>query len=70
MTAAGRPGRCPANATAWCALHERYMNEVYIHRRGCVLRMCKHLRWLDQHIPAEAVRGGTGTPPQRRDADK
>lgn len=37
----------PANATAWCALHERLMNDVYIRRRGCVMRRCKHLKWLD-----------------------
>lgn len=43
----------PANATAWCALHERLMNDVYIRRRGCVMRRCKHLNWLD---------AGTGPP--------
>ncbi len=42
-----------ANATAWCALHERLMNEVYIRRRGYVMRRCKHLKWLD---------AGTGPP--------
>ena len=36
----------PANATAWCALHDRLMNDLYIRRRGCVMRRCKHLRWL------------------------
>lgn len=40
-------GKKPANATAWCALHERLMNDVYIRRRGCVMRRCKHLKWLD-----------------------
>lgn len=34
-----------ANATV--ALHERLMNEVYIRRRGYVMRRCKHLKWLD-----------------------
>ena len=42
--------RRPPNATAWCALHERYMNDRYIHKRRCVFRgrhgPCKHLRWL------------------------
>ena len=38
----------PANATAWCALHERLMNDVYIRRRGCVMRRCKHLHWLNR----------------------
>jgi hypothetical protein len=43
-----RPARKPpANATAWCALHERLMNDVYIRRRGCVMRRCKHLKWLN-----------------------
>lgn len=46
-------GKKPANATAWCALHERLMNDVYIRRRGCVMRRCKHLCWLD---------AGTGPP--------
>lgn len=39
-------GRHPANATAWCTLHQRLMNDVYIRRRGCVMRRCKHLCWL------------------------
>jgi len=38
----------PANATAWCVLHERLMNDLYIRRRGCAMRRCKHLRWLPQ----------------------
>lgn len=42
--------RRPHNATAWCALHEKYMNDRYIHKRRCVFRgrhgPCKHLRWL------------------------
>ena len=42
-----KPRKMPANATAWCALHERLMNDVYIRRRGCVMRRCKHLCWLD-----------------------
>lgn len=50
----------PANAKAWCALHERLMNDVYIRRRGCVMRRCKHLNWLDE---------GTG-PPGNRTAKK
>lgn len=37
----------PVNATAWCLLHERMMNDVYIRRRGCVMRRCKHLNWLE-----------------------
>lgn len=38
----------PANATAWCALHDRLMNDLYIHRRGCAVRKCRHLRWLGE----------------------
>ena len=38
-----KPRKPPANATAWCLLHERLMNDVYIRRRGCVMRRCKHL---------------------------
>ena len=30
--------RPPPNATAWCALHERLMNDRYIHRKRCCLR--------------------------------
>lgn len=41
----------PANATAWCRLHERLMNDVYIRRRGCAMRMCKHLVWLKEDGP-------------------
>lgn len=37
----------PANAAAWCGLHKRLMNYVYIRRRGCVMRQCKHLCWLN-----------------------
>lgn len=36
-----------ANASAWCGLHKRLMNYVYIRRRGCVIRRCRHLYWLD-----------------------
>jgi hypothetical protein len=45
----------PKNATAWCVLHERLMNDLYIRRRGCAMRRCKHLRWL------ESGRGGMET---------
>lgn len=38
----------PANPAAWCDLHERLMNYVYIRRRGCAMRRCKHLRWLEK----------------------
>jgi len=41
-----KPRKPPANATAWCALHERLMNDLYIRRRGCAMRRCKHLKWL------------------------
>lgn len=47
--------RPPPNATAWCALHERLMNDYYIHRKRCCLRghygPCKHLLWLNQSTP-------------------
>ena len=43
----------PANATAWCRLHERLMNDVYIRRRGCVMRRCKHLTWLEADRPGK-----------------
>lgn len=46
-----KPPKSPANATAWCALHERLMNDVYIRRRGCAMRMCKHLVWLKETGP-------------------
>ena len=39
--------RPPGNAVAWCCLHERLMNDVYIRRRRCVMRQCKHMNWLD-----------------------
>ena len=39
--------RPPGNAVAWCRLHERLMNDVYIRRRRCVMRRCRHLNWLD-----------------------
>lgn len=38
----------PKNQTAWCALHHRLMNDLYISRRGCVMRRCKHLNWMDE----------------------
>lgn len=47
MTRKKKPSPPPANATAWCALHDRMMNDVYIRRRGCVMRRCKHLNWLN-----------------------
>ncbi len=53
MSARKKRGKSPANATAWCALHERLMNDVYIRRRGCVLRRCKHLVWLNLDNPKE-----------------
>ena len=47
----------PANATAWCALHDRLMNDVYIRRRGCAMRRCKHLRWLEEKKCGDARKG-------------
>ena len=47
MSRKKRRRKTPANATAWCALHQRMMNDVYIRRRGCVMRRCKHLNWLE-----------------------
>jgi len=51
-----KQGKPPANATAWCDLHERLMNDIYIRRRGCAMRRCKHLNWLE----------GTGPPDEYR----
>ena len=48
MSRKKKRSKMPANATAWCRLHERLMNDVYIRRRGCVMRRCKHLNWLDR----------------------
>ena len=57
-----RPARKPpANATAWCVLHERLMNDVYIRRRGCVMRRCKHLNWLDTDQPEKRWTPGNGS---------
>lgn len=42
--------RPPANAVAWCDLHRRMMNGVYIQRKGCVVRKCKHLHWLGTQL--------------------
>ena len=50
-----KPRKPPANATAWCALHERLMNDVYIRRRGCAMRMCKRLNWLDAREPKDTT---------------
>ena len=45
------PGWVPPGATAYCALHQRYMNDWYTHKRRCVLKgnktTCKHLIWLN-----------------------
>nr|DAX31778.1 MAG TPA: hypothetical protein [Bacteriophage sp.] len=45
-----RKTKAPAAPTSWCRLHERYMNDAYIHRRRCCLKgrrgPCKHLEWL------------------------
>ena len=43
--------KVPVNAVAWCGLHRRLMNTVYIRRRGCVRRGCKHLNWLGAGQP-------------------
>ena len=55
--------KTPANATAWCALHRRMMNDVYIRRRGCAMRRCKHLNWLgiDQPKNESEVKNGDKT---------
>ena len=37
----------PANAITWCAQHKRLINNVYIRRRGCEKRRCKHLHRLN-----------------------
>ena len=36
----------PMNATAWCEYHGRLMNDKYVDAKNCVMRGCKHLRWL------------------------
>lgn len=41
--------RAHAPPTAYCFLHSRYMNDVYIHRKRCLMRghpICKHFCWL------------------------
>lgn len=42
------PGSQPP--TAYCAFHDRLMNDQYIRKRRCTLRgnsgPCKHLQWL------------------------
>lgn len=35
MSKRQRKRKQPASKTAWCLLHKRYMNDVYIHKRGC-----------------------------------
>ena len=45
--------RPPADAVAWCVLHRRLMNNVYIRRRGCVMRQCKHPNWLGEDQPGK-----------------
>lgn len=55
-----RKTKAPAAPTAWCRLHERYMNDAYIHRLpGAASRAargpCKHLEWLTkENAPASA----------------
>ena len=49
----------PKNPTAWCALHHRLMNDLYISRRGCVMRRCKHLNWMDEKPGAGPPGNGT-----------
>lgn len=46
MTKRQKKRKSPANKTAKCLLHKRYMNDVYIHRRGCAVWQCKHLCWI------------------------
>lgn len=38
-----------APPTAYCFLHDRYMNDIYVHRKRCLMRgrpICKHFQWL------------------------
>ena len=41
MTKRQKKSKNPANKTAKCLLHKRYMNDVYIHRHGGAVRQCK-----------------------------
>ena len=53
-----RKTKAPAAPTAWCRLHERYMNDAYIHRRRCCLkgRRGPCLFWMPfAGIPKNAV---------------
>ncbi len=43
---ARRAPRPPKAPTAWCAFHDRMMNDPYIRKRRCTLRRCKYLYWL------------------------
>lgn len=39
-------GYTPANAVAWCRLHDRGMNYKYIRQKRCLFKgPCKHLHW-------------------------
>lgn len=63
-----RKTKAPAAPTDWCRLHERYMNDAYIHRRRCCLKgrrgPCKHLEWLTkENAPASAGTTGEGGKP-------
>lgn len=45
--------RPPPNPTAFCNLHQRIMNDTYIHRRRCLFKgkpICKHLEWLAKRL--------------------
>lgn len=45
--------RPPPNPTAFCRLHQRIMNDTYIHRRRCLFKgkpICKHLEWLAKRL--------------------
>ena len=33
---------------AHCRHHDRLMNAIYIRRRKCLERRCKHFEWLDE----------------------
>ena len=55
MTKRQKKRKAPVNATAWCLLHRRLMNDVYIHKRGCAMRRCKHLCWI---LKGEEIKRG------------
>ena len=49
-------GKTTAPPIAYCRLHKRMMNFVYMRRRKCLERLCHHIEWIDGQ---QQIRGKT-----------